>query len=173
VLLRGINLGPHNRIAMPDLRAALTDAGFEDVRTYVQSGNVVLRTEQTAPTVATECETLIATRFGAEVPVIVRSGTELATVVERDPLEGAADDPKRYQVTFLSQAPPPELVEQLSALATGGERLAAIGAEIYAHHPDGIGRSKLAMKLGALKRPVLGTSRNWATVRRLLEMVAT
>ncbi len=172
VLLRGINLGPHKRIAMPDLRAALTEAGYEDVRTYVASGNVVLRTTQTAPRLAAGCEALIVDRFGFEVPIIVRSAAELEQVIERDPLQGAADDPKRYQVTFLSGAPTPELIEQLTGLATEHERLEAIGSEIYAHHPDGVGRSKLALKLGGLKRPVVGTSRNWSTVQKLLEMAA-
>lgn len=170
MLLRGINLGPHNRIAMPELRSALTGSGFEDVRTYVQSGNVVLRTELSAPELAARCEELIAERFGATVPVVVRSASELATVVERDPLDGAAEDPKRYQVTFLSGPPSAELIEQLTGLASDSERLAAIGEEIYVHHPDGVGRSKLALKLGGLKREVIGTSRNWTTVLKLLEM---
>src|SRR5690242_11683286 len=74
LLLRGINLGPHRRVAMPELRALLSDAGFSEVRTYVQSGNVVLSSDAGAAKAATEAEALIAERFGFEVPVIARTG---------------------------------------------------------------------------------------------------
>ncbi len=158
---------------MADLRAMLSDGGFEDARTYLQSGNAVVRTPLSADKLADECERLIVERFGAPVTVLVRSGEDLAQIVAGDPLDGAAEDPKRYQVTFLSAAPEPALVEQLDRLATERERVAVVGCEIYAHHPDGVGRSKVAMKLAGLKRGVIGTSRNWTTVLNLLEMART
>ncbi len=168
MLLRGINLGPTKRISMPALREALTEAGFTGVGTYLQSGNVVLRTQLGAETLARTCEKVISSEFGAEVAVVVRTAAELVEVVDCDPLDGAANDPKRYQVTFLSAEPDPELIERIGSAAIECERLVAIGREIYASHPDGIGRSKLALKIGALKD---GTSRNWTTVLALLEMV--
>ena len=158
---------------MADLRALLDGAGFEDVRTYLQSGNAVVRTPFAADALADECERLIAGRFGAPVTVLVRSGDDLAQIVARDPLDGAAEDPKRYQVTFLSAEPEPALIEQLDRVATERERVAVVGCEIYAHHPDGVGRSKVATKLAGLKRGVIGTSRNWTTVLNLLEMAQT
>src|SRR5919201_3050471 len=98
VLLRGINLGARNRISMPDLRELLGGAGFEDVRTYLQSGNVVLSSTASPKRVARECEALIADRLGLEIQVVVRTRNELAKVVKRNPLAKVAVNPKRYQV---------------------------------------------------------------------------
>src|SRR5919205_1547316 len=111
VLLRGINLGSTNRIAMPALREALADAGFDDVRTYLQSGNVVLSSRAAPKTVARKCEALIAERFGLEIAVVVRTRDELAEVVRRNPLGEVATDPKRYQVSFLNRKPGREIVD--------------------------------------------------------------
>ena len=170
VLLRGINLGPRNRIAMPALRELLTGAGFEDVRTYVQSGNVVLETRRKPAGVAKACEELIAAELGLDIGVVVRTRDELAEVVRRNPLGDVADNPKRYQVSFLDGEPDPKAIEKLSATAAGGERVEAIGREIYAWHPDGIARSKMWAALAGKGLGVKATARNWTTVTALLEM---
>src|SRR5437763_16261450 len=86
---------------MPKLREALAEAGFRDVRTYVQSGNVVLSSGAKPETVSRKCERTIAEHFGLEIPVVVRTRAELAAVVERNPLGDVAGNPKRHQVTFL------------------------------------------------------------------------
>src|SRR5438105_14918194 len=96
LLLRGVNLGPRNRISMPELRAALERAGFEQVRTYLQSGNVVLRGAASPEQVAAACREQIAESLGLELQVIARSQKQLAQVVRRNPLADVADDPKRY-----------------------------------------------------------------------------
>ncbi len=132
---------------MPELRAVLTDAGFKDVRTYVQSGNVVLTSGVSANKLGAQSEKLIAERFGFDVDVIVRTADELAEVVARNPLADVADNPKRYQVSFLDGEPDPEAVEKIAAAAAPTERLVAIGRELYAWHPDGVGRSKMWTKL--------------------------
>jgi uncharacterized protein (DUF1697 family) len=170
VLLRGINLGSRNRVAMPKLRAALEDAGFDDVQTYLQSGNVVLSSGLTPAKVAAKCKRQIAESFGLDVEVLVRSKAQLAAIVKLDPLGKVASDPKRYQVTFLAAKPKREVVERLEALAAGKERLAAHGRELYAWHPNGVGRSKLAAGLAAKDLGVAATARNWATVTALLEI---
>jgi uncharacterized protein (DUF1697 family) len=170
LLLRGINLGPNNRIAMPALRDALGSAGFEGVRTYVQSGNVVLDSGRSADRLAAECRKLIAAEFGLEIVVVGRTRDELAEVVDRNPLGDVADNPKRYQVSFLSAEPAPEVVEKLSGLTVGEERFAAIGRELYSWTPDGIARSKLWGGLADKRLGVDATARNWTTVRTLLEM---
>ena len=90
VLLRGINIGPRNRIAMPELRAALEAAGFADVETYVQSGNVVVASDAKPAEVARACEDMIAAQFGLDIDVVVRTRAELASVVRRDPLGDVA-----------------------------------------------------------------------------------
>jgi uncharacterized protein (DUF1697 family) len=169
-LLRGVNIGPRNRVAMPALRKLLSGAGFEDVRTYVQSGNVVLSSGASPERVARDVKEVIADGFGLDVAVIVRTRDELAAVVDRDPLGDVATDPKRYQVSFLSAEPDPGVVRQLEALAVAPERLVAIGRELYAWHPEGVARSRLWARLAGRDLGVSATARNWTTVQRLLAM---
>jgi uncharacterized protein (DUF1697 family) len=170
-LLRGINLGPRKRVPMPALRELLADAGFNQVQTYVQSGNVVLAGAAKPETLERKLEQLIADQFGFEVGVIVRTEAQLAAVVKRNPFATVATEPKRYQVTFLADALEPARVEQLAGLTAGAEQFAAHGRELYAWHPDGVARSKLWAKLGSTGLGVKATSRNWATVTTLLEMM--
>jgi uncharacterized protein (DUF1697 family) len=170
VLLRGINLGSRNRIAMPKLRELLEDAGFDDVQTYVQSGNVVLSSRAAAATVARKCERLIAEELGLEIDVVVRTRNELATVVRRNPLADVAKNPKRYQVSFLDRKPPTAVLKKLEAVAAPSEQFAAIGREIYAWHPAGVARSKLWAMLAGRGLGVTATARNWTTVTKLLEL---
>jgi uncharacterized protein (DUF1697 family) len=170
VLLRGVNLGSRNRIAMPRLRGALEAAGFTDVATYVQSGNVVLTSRKKPERLAAECTRLIATELGLDVAVVVRTRDELAAVVERNPLGDVADNPKRYQVSFLAEEPSPELVAKLAAAAIEPERFVAIGRELYGWHPDGVARSKLWGRLAGRDLGITATARNWTTVTALLAL---
>jgi uncharacterized protein (DUF1697 family) len=166
VLLRGINLGSKRRVSMPKLREVLEDAGYDDVQTYVQSGNVVLSTGKSAKQTARAVEKLVKQHFRIDVPVVVRTKGELAAVVRANPLESTVKDPKAYQVTFFETKPDSKLIRKLDELAVEDERLAHSGREIYAWHPAGIARSKVWNELA--KAP--GTSRNWATVTKLLEL---
>jgi uncharacterized protein (DUF1697 family) len=168
--LRGINLGSRNRIAMPALREALADAGFEDVRTYVQSGNIILSSRKKPDAVARELRKLVKKRFGLELHVAVRTRAELAKVVERNPLGKVAKDPKRYQVTFLAKRPSAAVKRALEAAVVEPEQLAVQGREVYAWHPKGVARSKLWSLLAGPKLGVDATSRNWTTVTKLLEL---
>jgi uncharacterized protein (DUF1697 family) len=170
VLLRGINLGARNRISMPELREALEDAGYDDVRTYLQSGNVVLTSTAPAKKVARDCERVIADRFGLEIDVVVRTRAQLAKVVERNPLGRVAKNPKRYQVSFLEAKPTAKTVRELEDVATAKEKVVSIGRELYAWHPDGVARSKLWAQLAGKGLGVTATARNWTTVTKLLEL---
>jgi uncharacterized protein (DUF1697 family) len=170
LLLRGINIGSRNRVAMPALRELLGGAGFGDVRTYLQSGNVVVCSDATPDELAEQCKHLIASTFGLDVAVIGRTRDELAVVLARDPLAAVATDPKRYQVSFLSAELDASVVEQLAALAVAGEELRAIGRELYAWHPNGIARSRLWTRLASRRLPVVATARNWATTTNLLAL---
>lgn len=172
LLLRGINLGPHKRVPMPELRMLLADAGFEDVRTYVASGNVVLISDLSPDELAERCQGLISERFGFEVDVIARTADELAEVVRLNPLADVADNPKRYQVSFCDGEPDPAAVEKVAGAAAPSEKLVAIGRELYAWHPDGVGRSKMWTKLAGSGLGVRATARNWTTVTTLLEMAS-
>ena len=128
VLLRGINIGPRNRIAMPALREALEDAGFTDVQTYLQSGNVVLESRAKPETVRRKVEKLIEDQFELEIAVVVRTRAELAAVARRNPHAKVAKDPKRYQVTFLSKKLPREGRAELEEAAAADERVVARAA---------------------------------------------
>jgi uncharacterized protein (DUF1697 family) len=169
-LLRGINLGPRNRIAMPQLRKELEGAGFEDVRTYLQSGNVVLASDLPSEQLARRLERQIEHAFKLDIAVIVRTRDELADVVKHNPLKKVATNPKRYQVSFLSDELDPETIEELAALAVPSERFVARGRELYAWHPDGVARSKLWARLAGKGLGVTATARNWTTVTSLLEL---
>jgi uncharacterized protein (DUF1697 family) len=169
VLLRGINLGSRNRIAMAELRALL-EGDFDDVSTYLQSGNVVLSSTARPEQVRRICERLIADRFGLAIQVVVRTRNELAKVVERNPLGAVASDPKRYQVSFLDKKPPAATIDTLAATAAGGEQFVVIGREAYAWHPKGVARSKLWAALAGRGLGVTATARNWTTVTKLLEL---
>ena len=170
VLLRGINLGSRNRIAMPKLRQLLEEAGFDDVETYVQSGNVVLSSRAAPATVARKVERMIADELGLEIDAVARTRNELAAVVRRNPLGKVARDPKRYQVSFLDRKPTAAVVKTLKDAAVPPEELTAIGREIYAWHPAGVARSKLWTLLAGRKLGVTATARNWTTVTKLLEL---
>jgi uncharacterized protein (DUF1697 family) len=164
VLLRGINIGPRNRIAMPALREALEAAGWGEARTYLQSGNVVLSMRVSAEKI----RELIRSEFGLEVAVVTRTRDELARVVARNPLARVAKDPKRYQVSFLDRALSKNVVAKLESLRADGEALAVEGREVYAWHPAGAARSKLWAALAGKGLGVTATSRNWTTVEALL-----
>lgn len=155
---------------MPQLRELLTGAGMNDVRTYLQSGNVVVRSDAPADDLAGTCERVIAEELGLDIRVVARTRDELAEVVARNPLADVATNPKRYQVSFLDAELPPKLLQELSALAVDSERFVAIGRELYAWHPEGVARSKLWNTLAGKGLGATATARNWTTVIALLEM---
>lgn len=170
VLLRGINIGSRNRIAMPALREALAQAGFTEVRTYLQSGNVVVESRAKPETVRKKVEQLIEERFGLVIAVVVRTRAELAAVVKRNPHAKVATNPKAYQVTFLEKKLAAKTVRELEQAAAPDERVVVSGREVYAWHPQAIARSKLWSKLAGQGLGVVATSRNWTTVEALLEL---
>jgi uncharacterized protein (DUF1697 family) len=170
VLLRGINIGARNRIAMPALREALEEAGFTGVQTYLQSGNVVLESRAGPETVRRKVEKLIEDRFGLEIAAVTRTKAELAAVVKRNPHAKVATNPKTYQVTFLERTLSAKVVRELEQVVADGEQVVVVGREVYAWHPQTIARSKLWSKLAGKSLGVTATSRNWTTVEALLEL---
>lgn len=169
-LLRGINLGARNRVPMAELREHLTGLGYGDVRTLLQSGNVVLDADAAPERLAADLERELAERFGVRSPVVVRTREQLAAVVALDPLRGAVTEDRLYQVSFLSAEPPREALATLAAADLGAERYAHHGREIYAWHPHGIHSSPLARMLSDKRLGVLATARNWSTTVKLLEL---
>jgi uncharacterized protein (DUF1697 family) len=168
-LLRGINLASRNRVSMPELRKALGEAGYEDVVTLVQSGNIVLTSSKQPKTLEREISALVETEFGVDCATVVRTRDELAAVIERNPIPDGTSIPRLFQVTFFSDEPDAARVAQLTEQDFGNERVEVIGREAYAWHPDGVQKSKLARELGKGLRGD-GTARNWNTVTKLLEL---
>jgi uncharacterized protein (DUF1697 family) len=180
VLLRGINVGAANRIPMPELRTALTAAGHRDVRTYVQSGNVVVHTDADGPALGRLVHDLIFDRFALDIPVVTRTAGELAAIVAGNPFpEAAATDPKRLQVTFLSEPVADDVAERVRGASSGmfstdidAISLSISHREVYGWHPAGIHASTLARELSDRRLRVTATARNWTTVTTLLEMAS-
>jgi uncharacterized protein (DUF1697 family) len=169
-LLRGINLAGRRRVGMGDLRDLLTRLGYRDVRTHLQSGNVILASDAAPEELERALSEQIAANLGVATDVLVRTRDELADVVARNPLRDVADDPRRYQVNFLSAELDAGRARELAALDLAPERCEVSGREIYAWHPNGIQRSPLAKELSERRLGVTLTARNWSTVTKLLEL---
>ena len=171
-LLRGINLGPHRRVAMGELREVLSALGYADVRTLLQSGNVVLTSRSSPRTLERELATAIAEHLGVETDVVVRTREDLAEAVDRNLLRDVADNPKRYQVSFCSAVPDAAVVREIEATDVAPEAVAFAGREIYTWHPNGIIRSPLLKLLDERRLGVTATARNWNTVTKLLALAS-
>jgi uncharacterized protein (DUF1697 family) len=167
-LLRGVNLGTRNRIAMADLRDLLADLGCTAVRTHLQSGNALLTAPgRTDRELAAAVEQSIAARLGLEVPVVVRTAAELRAVVAGNPLE--VQDPTRFLVSFLAADPGPDLMAGLDPVAYAPEEMRVVGRDIYLNLPGGVRNARLPALLNR-RLTVTATLRNWNTVVRLLEL---
>jgi uncharacterized protein (DUF1697 family) len=177
-LLRGINLGGRNRVAMADLRELVAALGHTDVTTYIQSGNVVFTATAADPaTLAADLERAIAATLGVSPRVVVLTRDELARVVRENPYPDEPN-PKAVHAVFLADDPGPGLAEAVAAARQraaekgSGDTAELVGRTLYLHTPDGFGRSELAAQLIArTSRPdATGTARNWATVTTLLAL---
>jgi uncharacterized protein (DUF1697 family) len=167
-LLRGINVGKAHQLGMPRLKELLTERGHRNVRTHLRSGNVVLDSPLGEADLVADLEKAIEKEFGFAVPVVVRTGAEIAAVIAGDPFATVATDPARYLVTFMAEPPDPAGVDALPS-ADSGDYLVR-GRELYLWLPDGIQNTPLASWKWdrLLGRP--GTARNWNTVVRLAEL---
>jgi uncharacterized protein (DUF1697 family) len=171
-MLRGINVSGHKVLKMEKLRATFASLRFDDVKTYIQSGNVVFKTAN-ASTASLEKKIAgkILVEYGFPVPVLVRTSQELDTVLKNNPLlkqEGI--DEARLHVTFLSEPAPKTAGEILKSLAAKSERFAVCGREIYLFCPEGYGITGLSNSAIEKKLSVRATTRNWRTVNVLFEM---
>jgi len=172
-LLRGINLGPNRRVAMADLRAWLTELGYADVRTHLQSGNAVFGSPDSAAEVTRQLEKRLAAGAGFPVACVVRTAAQLRRVLAGNPFADIATDGARLAVAFLSAPLPATRLADVDPAAFEPERF-AVGkgrTEIYLWYPNGIHASKLNGAVLADRRlGVSPTVRNWNTVTKLLEL---
>jgi len=169
-LLRGVNVGGHNMIPMAELRKACAEAGFRDVATYIQSGNVVFRAAGDAHGVADDLRGLIAERFGCDVPVVLRTVEALERVASANPFARQGVAEKELHVGFLLERPSASRLADLPEQPPGPEAFRVAGADVYLHYPQGLGTSKLTTAWLDRAFGTTITVRNWRTVNKLVEM---
>ena len=161
-LLRAVNVGGTGMLPMKELSALCIKLGFKKVRTYIQSGNVVLESSLPEENVRAGLERVLTKRMGKKVDVMVRSASELRSILEANPFADA--EPAKVAVVFLSHPAPKGMLDNLAA--PGGEEVRLANREIYIHYPNGMGRSKLKLPstCGA------ATARNINTVTKLVAL---
>ena len=170
-MLRGVNVGGHNKIKMDALRDLYESLALRDPQTYVQSGNVVFRTEaKEVASLAKRIEDAIERRFGFRPGVTLRTTSELRDVIARNPFaKRSGIDGSKLLVTFLAANTSPEAREEILKIKAGAEEVRIEGRELYVYFPDGIGRSKMWPAIEKVLKKS-GTGRNWNTVTKLLEI---
>ena len=172
-LLRGINVGGKNKLPMRDLAALCTKLGCRDVRTYIQSGNVVFAAApRVAARFAAELSRGIEDEFGLKVPVVMRSAAQLRAVVAGNPWIARGVDAEQLHVAFLADPPARAAVAALDQQRSPGDAFVVAGQEVYLHLPNGVARSKLTNAWFDAQLDTVSTIRNWRTVLTLLEWTA-
>ncbi len=171
-LLRGINVGGHAKVKMDELRGLCEGLGFEDVKTYVQSGNVIFKAAKTSSLdLAKKIEDKLHADFGFAVSVIVRTPEEMSTSIRKNPfLKQKGIDTSKLHVTFLSEAPAKPAWKRLDGLTSGRDQFRWSGREIYLYCPDGYGTSKLTNNVFEKLLSVRATTRNWNSLNKIYEM---
>lgn len=168
-LLRAINVGGSRKVPMADLRVLASEQELTQVRTHLNSGNLLFASDRPADELADELSAALAVRFGFEVEVIIRSAADLAQLVAGNPYpEG---DPSRVCVGFLDSPLSSDALAATTALASPSESVTPAGIDLYLHFGDGLAASTLAVKLPKVIRPRFATVRNLRTVTKLAEML--
>jgi len=170
-LLRGINVGGHHKLPMKDLAAMFAQAGCDDVRTYIQSGNVVFAADDApADRIVAVITASISRRFGFDIPLVMRTADELATIVSANPYATPDADERELYVAFLAQVPDAAAVDGLDPLRSPPDEFVVNGGEIYLRFPKGVGHTKLTNAYFDAKLKTISTVRNWRTTKKLLEL---
>jgi uncharacterized protein (DUF1697 family) len=172
-LLRGINLGARNRVAMADLRGLVEELGGVDVRTYVQSGNVVFRSDRASAELEQAMERAVERELGHDVRVVIRTERQLRDLVANNPFLGPKMRRNSLYVTFLAEKPDQKRVWRLRERDFGPERWELMGGDVCLCLPNGYGRVKLSNAMLERQLGVAATTRNWRTVTALAELAAT
>lgn len=172
LLLRGVNVGGRNRLAMRDLVAVVEAAGGRGARTYIQSGNVVCALDPAAAAdVAREVEAAITARHGVRSPVVVRSRSSWEEVLRAEAFPGA--DEATLHVAFLAEAPAAERAARLDPDRSPGDRFVLRGREVFLHLPNGVAGTRLTNDWLDRALGTVSTVRNWRTVRAIAALAAS
>jgi uncharacterized protein (DUF1697 family) len=170
VLLRAVNVGGRNTVPMARLRDCLTDAGFTDVVSYLQSGNLVLGSRKSPASVGRDVAAVIAAEFGLTIAVTVRSHAELTAVVAGDPFADVRTDDSRHGVAFLDAKPAAERLAEIDPDGFLPDRLVEAGREIHLWCPNGFQQTDLTNAFLERRLGVVATTRNWRTVGKLCDL---
>ena len=165
--LRGVNLGPNNKISMPALRAMAEDLGYTDVATYINSGNLIISSPKNAATVEQEIVKAIKDTFGRPIDVAVRTPAQLKKLLAENPYPDG--NPSQVTVAFLTKTPAADAKQKVAAVAKDYEPFTFSGQQVYVNYTQGIGRSKLAEKFSAIIG-VSSTVRNIRTLEKVLAL---
>ncbi|MFZ0319418.1 MAG: DUF1697 domain-containing protein [Candidatus Sulfotelmatobacter sp.] len=173
-MLRGINVGGNKKIKMDKLRSSLEALGLDQVKTYIQSGNVVFKSAKTSPKALSEkIENRILKDFGFSASVISRTADEIEDAIASNPFLKQPDiDPERLHVAFLAETPTPAALKRLAELTLLPDRSHCRGREVYFYFPNGVSGSSLWKHPLDRVLSVDGTMRNWKTVNTLKQMCA-
>ena len=173
-LLRAINLGAKRRVPMADLRALLTDAGYDDVSTHIQSGNALFSAPR-QKTVALEdaLERELAKTFGFDIDVMVRSAADLEKIIGANPFDTRGVDGKTLHVAFLKRKPAAAAARALGDKDFGRDEYVLRGTEIYLRYPDGLGRSKMSAAVFERALATPATVRGLNVVKKLYELASS
>ena len=171
-MLRGVNVLGHNKIKMDALKALCVSLKFKDPQTFIQSGNVIFRTdEKDLAKLARRIQGAIERKIGFRPEVILRTAAEMRDAIARNPFSKRNGiEPSKLLVTFLATAPAKEAREQTLAIKTDPEELHVIGREVYIYFLNGQGRSKLSWSKVERALATSGTGRNWNSVTKMLEI---
>jgi uncharacterized protein (DUF1697 family) len=169
-LFRGINVGGNNILRMKELVSLFEGLGFEDVRTYIQSGNVIFRARDSSTRkIALRVEDAVAAAHGFRPQIIILPAKEIRRVMAANPFPAAMDAPKSLHCFFLAELPDTPDLEALGDLKSSGEEFVLADSVFYLHAPQGVGRSRLAARVEKLLG-VPTTARNWRTVTKIDEI---
>ncbi len=172
-LLRSVNLGSYGRIAMSELRDTFARLGYDDVRTYIQSGNVLFSTtSKSEKAIVDAIEGQLAEDFGDAPAVLLRTVTELKRIRSASPYANSGANPARHHVTFLATAPPKAVLNALDLPPSGKDELVVDGREVYVSTPNGYAETKYTGAFLERRLGVVSTTRNWNTVTKLCELAA-
>ncbi len=169
-LLRGINVGGHNKLPMADLREICRSNGFHDAKTYIQSGNLVFRSADKAESISATLTDSIMERFGFRPDIVIRTAAELKAAAGAYPFD--TSDHKKAHILFLDGKTEADSVKELMELECSPDQISVGETEIHCYFPNGVLESNIDFKKMERILGVAGTARNWRTVQKLIELVS-
>ena len=169
-ILRGINVGGKKKIKMDDLKTLYENSGFEDVSTYIQSGNVIFTSNETSKSsIKSKLENTITQEYGFDVPIYICTHEEMKNIFKNSPFIESEEEENgtKVLVTFLSSTPTD--IDKVMSYVKEPEKLVVSNDIVYLYCPNGYGKSKLSNNFLESKLKVVATTRNWKTVKKLCE----